>query len=63
VFQHLDKAHEFTMTMTYEDLGSGGTRMTWQMVNASAMKDMTDFIVQATEQNFDRLEACLKVAV
>lgn len=62
VFQHLDPKHRFTMTMTFEPLGSaGGTRLTWRMLfdpNEDNEK-IKGFIVEANEQNFDRLEAFL----
>ncbi|MDB6078694.1 MAG: polyketide cyclase [Akkermansiaceae bacterium] len=59
VLEHLSSGHEFTMTMLYEDLG-GRTRLTWQMVLPKEKEELRGFITQANEQNFDRLEACLK---
>jgi len=59
VFDHLDQGFEFRMVMTFEDLG-GSTRLTWRMSLSPRMREMRDFIVQANEQNFDRLEGCLK---
>lgn len=59
VFEHLSSGHEFTMTMLYEDL-EGRTRLTWQMVFPTEKEELRGFITQANEQNFDRLEACLK---
>jgi uncharacterized protein YndB with AHSA1/START domain len=59
VFEHLSSGHEFTMTMLYEDLG-GRTRLTWQMILPTEKEELRGFITQANEQNFDRLEACLK---
>jgi uncharacterized protein YndB with AHSA1/START domain len=60
VFQHLDPKHRFTMTMAFEPMGNaGGTRLTWRMLfdpNEENEK-IKGFIVDANEQNFDRLEA------
>ena len=62
VFQHLDPKHRFTMTMSFEPLGNiGGTRLTWRMLFDPNEENGTlkGFIVEANEQNFDRLEAYL----
>jgi uncharacterized protein YndB with AHSA1/START domain len=59
VFQHLDPKHRFTMTMTFDPLEGGGTRLTWRMLfdpNEENEK-IKGFIIEANEQNFDRLEA------
>lgn len=62
VFRHLDPKHGFTMAMTFEPLGNAvGTRLTWRMLfdpNEDNEK-IKGFIVDANEQNFDRLEAYL----
>ena len=61
VFQHLEPIHRFETTMTFaaED---GQTRLTWRMLFESAdeCEKLRNFIADANEQNFDRLEAYLK---
>lgn len=64
VFRHLDPRHGFTMAMTFEPLGnggSGGTRLTWRMLfdPHEGNGKLKGFIVAANEENFDRLEAHL----
>ena len=62
VFQHLDPKHRFTMTMTFDSLaGAGGTRLTWRMLfdPNDENERIKGFIVDANEQNFDRLETYL----
>jgi uncharacterized protein YndB with AHSA1/START domain len=60
VFRHLDPVHEFLVTVTFEDLG-GSTRITWSMLFESAAEydKVKKFVVEANEQNLDRLEAHL----
>ena len=60
VFRHLDPVHEFLVTVTFEDLG-GATRITWSMLFESAAEydRVKKFVVEANEQNLDRLEAHL----
>ena len=61
VVDHLQPVqHRFRMTMTFAD-EAGGTRVTWRMAFESADEARTvrPFIVQANEQNFDRLGAQL----
>jgi uncharacterized protein YndB with AHSA1/START domain len=60
-FVHLRPSfHRFTLTMSFEDEGPG-TRLTWRMIFESAAENekLRDFITQANEENFDRLEAFL----
>lgn len=59
-YDHLDPVHRFLMTMTWED-ADGGTRMTWRMRFASAEEfaRVREFVIPATEENFDRLAAHL----
>lgn len=55
VFDHVQEDHGFRMTMTYEREGED-TWLTWQMVFSRTLSsDQRDFIIQANEQNFDRL--------
>lgn len=58
VFRHLEPVHEFLATMTFEDLG-GKTRLTWRMLFESAAEcdRVRRYVVEANEQNLDRLEA------
>lgn len=57
VFDHLQPMHGFRMTMTFEDVGGGGTRLTWRMrLEASPENErLRDFLAAANEQNFNRL--------
>jgi uncharacterized protein YndB with AHSA1/START domain len=58
VFQHVSEDHRFDMTVTLDEQG-GGTRLTWRMRHASAGEcaRVKRFVVDANEQNFDRLAA------
>jgi uncharacterized protein YndB with AHSA1/START domain len=60
VFQHLKPMHRFQMTMTFAT-EAGQTRLTWRMLfeSAEAAEAVRSFVVEANEQNFDRLEAQL----
>ena len=60
VLQHLEQMHRFQMTMTFEER-SGKTMLVWRMLFESAAGNtkLKDFILEANEQNFDRLEAHL----
>jgi uncharacterized protein YndB with AHSA1/START domain len=63
VFHHEEPVHWFEMVMTFEDVeAKDSTRLTWYMTFASVeeAEKMRAFIAEANEQNFDRLEACLK---
>jgi uncharacterized protein YndB with AHSA1/START domain len=64
VFRHLGPVHEFLTTFLFEDLG-GRTRLVWHMLfeTAEEYDKVKRFVVEANEQNLDRLEAHLaKVA-
>ena len=58
VFQHLEPMHRFQMTMTFV-AELGGTRLTWRMLFESTedLDKVKWFVVEANEQNFDRLQA------
>lgn len=60
VFRHLEPVHEFVSTSVFEDL-DGRTRLTWTMVfqTADEVARVGPYIVQANEQNLDRLESVL----
>jgi len=60
VLQHLQSNHDFRMHMTFADVG-GKTELTWRMVfqDRAENENLQDFITEANEQNFDRLEAYL----
>ena len=62
VFEHLGPMHWYRMTMTFA-VETGGTRLTWRMVFASAAEiaQIGKFIVAGNEQNFDRLEVHLRL--
>lgn len=61
VFLHLGTMHKFRMTMTFEPHAGGGTELTWRMEFEPDVqnKNLRSFVVEANEQNFDRLEAHL----
>ncbi len=64
VFDHLDPIHRFRMTMIFDEK-NGKTELTWRMYFESADEcaKVKNFILEANEQNFDRLAAYLpKVA-
>jgi uncharacterized protein YndB with AHSA1/START domain len=60
VFQHLGPMHRFRMTMTFAE-HSGKTELTWTMrfESAAEAREARSFIIEANEQNFDRLQAYL----
>lgn len=60
VLVHLRPVHRFVITMTLDE-EDGGTRLTWNMrfeIPPDSQK-FREFIANANEQNFDRLEAVL----
>jgi hypothetical protein len=50
--------HKFQMTATFDDL-DGRTKLTWRMLFESVAEcdKVKAYVVEANEQNFDRLEA------
>nr|ANY58125.1 hypothetical protein [uncultured bacterium] len=60
VLDHVQPMHGFRMTMTFDD-EAGGTRLTWRMRFESAEEAgrVRAIVLEANEQNFDRLEAQL----
>lgn len=58
VFRHLDAVHQFQMTILLTE-EAGKTRITWRMLHPTVEKceQVKPFVLQANEQNFDRLEA------
>jgi uncharacterized protein YndB with AHSA1/START domain len=63
VLQHLQPMHRFRMTMIFTEQSSG-TELTWRML-FEATEDpraLERFIVEANEQNFDRLERYLETS-
>jgi uncharacterized protein YndB with AHSA1/START domain len=62
-FDHLEPIHRFRMAMTYEGQG-GSTRLTWRMLfdDIEECAKVKPFVVEANEQNFDRLAANLRDA-
>jgi uncharacterized protein YndB with AHSA1/START domain len=60
VFRHISPTHGFWMTITFAP-EEGKARLTWQMVFDSELEEgVREFILNANEENFDRLEADLK---
>lgn len=59
VMRHLDPQHEFQVTATLEEAGKGKTQLTFRMLfdDAGECQKVKTFVVEANEQNFDRLEA------
>jgi uncharacterized protein YndB with AHSA1/START domain len=53
--------HGFLMTMTYEETGPETCRLTWviDFADGPGTEPLRDFILNANEENFDRLEAIL----
>ena len=59
VFLHLSPVHRFRMAMTFAACGDR-TELIWRMTfDSHENAGFRDFITQANEQNFDRLEAHL----
>ena len=58
VFRHVSSGHPYEMVISLEEQG-GGTRVTWRMRHATADEcaRVEPFVVEANEQNFDRLAA------
>ena len=61
IVEHLSPIHRFLMTATFTEEGNG-TRVSWRMDFESAedLEAIRPFVLEANEQNFDRLEACLQ---
>lgn len=57
---NVDPVHQFLMTMDFAD-ESGGTRITWRMRfdSPDEAERVRSFVVQANEENFDRLQELL----
>ncbi|MGV3772963.1 MAG: SRPBCC domain-containing protein [Verrucomicrobiales bacterium] len=60
VIKHIQEGHNFTMTLTYEVVAEG-TRLNWDMVFEDRVENAKyrEFIQNANEENFDRLNALL----
>ena len=60
VLQHHQADHRFQLEMVLTE-DNGGTRVTWQMTfePGSWKPELKEFLQQANEENFDRLEALL----
>jgi uncharacterized protein YndB with AHSA1/START domain len=58
VFRHVSADHPYEMAISLDEQG-GGTRVTWRMRHptASECARVKPFVVDANEQNFDRLAA------
>lgn len=52
----------FTLEVLFEEIGKNETKMTWisTFANTEFLKQMTDFLIEKNNENFDRLEAELK---
>lgn len=61
IFDHIEPVHLFRVIATFEDL-QDKTKLVFRMVFASPAeyKRVKDFIYQANEENFDRLETLLQ---
>ncbi len=59
VMRHLDPNHEFQVTATFEESGTSQTRLTFRMFfdDAAECQKVKSFVIEANEQNLDRLEA------
>jgi uncharacterized protein YndB with AHSA1/START domain len=60
VLRHLEPMHEFQVTADFEAL-NGATRLTFRMLFDSAEEcdKVRGYVIEANEQNFDRLETVL----
>jgi uncharacterized protein YndB with AHSA1/START domain len=60
VFHHLKPVHEFQVTATFAEQ-AGKTELTWRMLFGSVAEcdKVRRYVVEANEQNLDRLEAQL----
>jgi uncharacterized protein YndB with AHSA1/START domain len=60
VFHH-HGSHEFYLTATFDDLGGGRTRVTFdqQFAKAEVFAEASNYCIDANEQNLDRLGALL----
>jgi len=60
VFQHLKPMHRFELTATFEDLGDK-TKLTFRQLfeTVEECDRVRGFIIDANEQNLDRLEAVI----
>lgn len=60
VFEHLEPVHKFQATVTFHDSGDK-TRLTFSMQFESSREceNVRSLIIDANEQNFDRLESVL----
>jgi uncharacterized protein YndB with AHSA1/START domain len=58
VFRHVSAGHPYQMTISLEERGDA-TTVTWRMLHATASEcaRVKPFVVDANEQNFDRLAA------
>jgi uncharacterized protein YndB with AHSA1/START domain len=58
VFRHLDEMREFQMTILLTEQG-GKTQFTWRILHPTVEKceRVKPFVIEANEQNFDKLEA------
>jgi uncharacterized protein YndB with AHSA1/START domain len=61
VIRHVQAGHEFQLRMTFEALAARRTRLAWCMhfESAEEAKRVRALVIEANEQNFDRLEAVL----
>jgi uncharacterized protein YndB with AHSA1/START domain len=61
VLDHLKPMHRFRVTATFDEAGEGKTTLTFRMTfdTAEECERVKHFVVDANEQNFDRLEAVL----
>jgi uncharacterized protein YndB with AHSA1/START domain len=62
VYQHHSEVHGFVMTVTLTSATQDATDMEWHFVfpNDEHHRNVKAFIENANEENFDRLETCLR---
>ena len=62
VISHPDPAHSFQLTITLAEVGETNSRLTWRMrfETAKHCNEVKPFVIDANEQNLDRLEAELR---
>ena len=63
VLRHVQADHGFELDMAFEAVDAGRTRLRWRMRfdSPAEAERVRAFVVQANEQNFDRLEAVLGI--
>ncbi len=63
VFEHLSKPHIFRAEVDFQDL-NGKTKVNYRMIHEKVIEPLfRSFLIEANEQNFDRLEVVMRLLV